>query len=254
MELWQWALLGVTGLLVGFVNVMAAGGSLLTLPTLILLGLDPVTANGTNRVGLLLQNGVASSEFRRRGFSDLRESAILAAMTLPGAITGAILAVHFDPDWFKRVLAIVMIGALVATLRPMPKPAQEAQDPQAVAAKPNPWLARLSMLGIGFYGGFIQAGVGFLIIASLSRLLRLDLIHVNMHKVFIIAAYNLPALIVFVVVGDVRWAMGLVLALGASLGARFAIKVQVQRGAGVVKVVFAIAIVAMAVKLLWTSL
>lgn len=248
MELWQWLVIGAMGPLVGFVNVMAGGGSLMTLPVLILMGLPPVVANGTNRVALLLQNGSSVVGFYRQGFSSLRESAILAAMSLPGAIIGAYFSTKFDPNWFKRVLVIVMIGALVITLLPQKKEEDRAKKPAKV------WLARLSMFAIGFYGGFIQAGVGLLIIPLLRHFLRLDLVRVNMHKVFIIGAYTLPALIVFIIAGDVRWMVGLLLAVGSSLGAWISVKVQIKKGAGIVKVIYSFAIVAIAVKLLWSTL
>lgn len=247
MELWQWLLIGAIGPLVGFINVAAGGGSLITLPVLILMGLPPVVANGTNRVTLLVQNGSSVAGFYRQGYSSLRESAILAAMTLPGAIIGAYFSTKFDPLWFKRVLVFVMIGALISTLMPDRQHGEEQ-------AKSNIWMARLSMFGIGFYGGFIQAGVGLLIMPLLRHFLRLDLVHVNMHKVFIIGAYSLPALIVFAIAGDVRWMVGLVLAVGTSLGALISVKMQVKKGAAAIKVIYSLAIVAIAVKLLWSSL
>jgi hypothetical protein len=105
------------------------------------------------------------------------------------------------------------------------------------------------MVGIGFYGGFIQAGVGFLIIASLQGLLLLDLVRVNMHKVFIIGCYMVPSLIVFAINGNVEWLAGLVLAVGNAAGAWIAVRLAVSRGEQIIRVVFAAAIVAMAIRL-----
>ncbi len=241
MAWWGLAALAGIGAVAGFVNVMAGGGSLLTLPAMIFLGLHPATANGTNRLALLVQNVAAVGEFRRRGLADVRRSLSLAACTLPGAVLGAVAAVRIDPVTFKRLLALVMVGVLVATLSPR-RPRPEGARRRVVAA-------HLAMVAVGFYGGFIQAGVGFLIIAALYRLLQLDLVRVNMHKVFVILVYTVPALAVFALSGHVHALAGLVLGAGNAAGAWLGTHVQVTRGEGVVRAVLVVAVLAMAVKL-----
>ena len=106
------------------------------------------------------------------------------------------------------------------------------------------------MVGVGFYGGFIQAGVGFIFMALVRGLLHLDLVRTNMHKVFVIGMYMVPSLLVFAATGQVRWLAGATLAVGNSLGGWIGTRFQITRGEGVVRVVFAVAVVAMAVKLL----
>lgn len=244
MEWWQLVVLAGAGGVAGFVNVMAGGGSLLTMPVMIFLGMTPATANGTNRIALLIQNIIAVDEFRRKGFADVRRSSTLALCTFPGAVAGAIVAVQFDPLWFKRLLAVVMVLVMIHTLRGR-RTSTDGSDEE----RSHPVLAHLTMLGIGFYGGFIQAGVGFLIIASLQGLLLLDLVRVNMHKVFIIGCYMVPSLIVFAINGNVQWLAGLVLAVGNAAGAWVAVRLAVSKGERVIRVVFALAIVAMAIRL-----
>jgi uncharacterized membrane protein YfcA len=244
--IWHYPLLAVVGLVAGFQNVMAGGGSLLTLPVMIFLGLSPAEANGTNRVALLTQSVTAVVDFRRQGFSDWRRSLTLALCTVPGAVAGAVAAVKIDPVWFKRFLALVMIGVLVLVLRKPRTPAEVEVDE---SGRRDLVLAHLAMLGVGFYGGFIQAGVGFILMAILRGLLRLDLVRVNMHKVFVVGVYMLPSLAVFALLDQVLWVAGLVLAVGNGTGAFIATRLQVKKGEGPVRVVFAIAIVAMAVKL-----
>ena len=235
-------LLVTIGVVAGFVNVMAGGGSLLTLPAMIFMGMSPATANGTNRIALLAQNITSVSEFRRKGLADFRLSLTLGLCTLPGAVLGAVAAVQIDPLWFKRLLAAVMIGVLVVTLK--------RPEPAAVDGAAHPGWAHLGMVGVGFYGGFIQAGVGFILMALLRGLLHLDLVRTNMHKVFVVGMYMVPSLFVFAATGQVRWLAGGVLAVGNSVGGWLGTRFQISRGDGVVRVVFAVAVVVMAVKLL----
>ncbi|HSL18805.1 MAG TPA: sulfite exporter TauE/SafE family protein [Methylomirabilota bacterium] len=232
----------MVGVVAGFANVIAGGGSLLTMPAMIFMGMSPATANGTNRIALLAQNITAVGEFRRRGMADFRLSLTLGLCTLPGAVLGAVAAVRIDPLWFKRLLALVMIGVLVVTLR--------NRKPGAGEGATHPGWAHLGMVGVGFYGGFIQAGVGFIFMALVRGLLHLDLVRTNMHKVFVIGMYMVPSLLVFAATGQVCWLAGGVLAIGTSVGGWLGTRLQISRGEGVVRVVFAVAVVAMAVKLL----
>ena len=245
MELWHAPVLVIIGVAAGFMNVMAGGGSLLTLPVMIFAGLPPAVANGTNRVALVAQNATAVRQFAKKGFSEPKRSLTLGVCTLPGAIAGSLLAIHIDPLWFKRLLAVVMVAVLISIFK-KPKPASAGDEP---ASRGRLIAAHVSMIGVGFYGGFIQAGVGMIFMAVLNGLMRIDLVRVNMHKVFVIGVYMLPSLIVFALEGKVVWLAGLTLAVGNSTGAWIATKVQIERGEGSIRVVFAVAVLAMAVKL-----
>ena len=119
MEWWFFPLLAVTGVAVGFLNVMAGGGSLISMPILIFLGLDPAMANGTNRVAILVQNITAVTGFQNLGYSAIRQSLGLALCTIPGALAGAATAVVIDPIVFKRILGAVLVAALVVLVIPV---------------------------------------------------------------------------------------------------------------------------------------
>jgi len=244
MELWFFPLLGVTGIAVGFLNVMAGGGSLISMPILIFLGFEPAIANGTNRVAILVQNITAVSSFRSHGYSEMQRSLGLAVCTVPGAVAGAFAAIVVDPVLFKRILGAVLVGAVILILRKRP-PSDETED----GAK-HPILAHLAMVGVGFWGGFLQAGVGFLIMPILYQLLRLDLIRVNMHKVFIVGIYTIPALVVFALQGKVWWLGGLALAVGNAAGAWIATRITMTHGERAVRAVFVAAVIAMSLKLI----
>ena len=245
-ELLKILLLFGIGSLAGFINVMAGGGSALTLPTLIFLGLDGPLANGTNRVAIVIQCISATLSFRQEKYQKLKLSLKLAAFTLPGAITGAFIATTISNELFQKILAYILIGVIISMF--LPKPNQKKSE--GISRDQSTWLIYPAMFVIGFYGGFIQVGVGFLFMASLYHLLKLDLVRVNMHKVFIILIYTIPALIVFFFTNNVDLKLGLALGAGNALGAWWAAKVSVKKGEGIIRMILIIAIFIMALKLL----
>ena len=233
------------GTITGFINVMAGGGSTITLPILIFLGLDSSVANGTNRIGLLSQNFFGILSFKKENVSQLKLSVKLSLFTLPGAIIGAIYATKIDDILFQKILGIVMIGIVVTMLIPNSKNYIE----EKISTK-LPWAIYPVMFALGFYGGFIQVGIGFLLMLSLHRILQLCLLYVNLHKVFILLVYTIPAIIVFAITGTVNWFYGISLACGTGLGAWWSAKVAVKKGEKVIKGVLIVAIIVMSFKLL----
>jgi len=263
MEIWQLITLALLGILAGTLNVVAGGGTLLTLPAMVLMGMPGPVANGTNRVAILAQNLTAITGFRSKGFSDFRLSLTLALAALPGAIAGAFAGTLVRGEAFDRVLAVIMIAILVHMVlqesrkrKRQPK-TQKPGTPSSPAAEPAPlsrrqlWLGHLLMAGVGLYGGFIQAGVGFLLMAVLHQVMGLDLVRVNMHKVFIVAVYTLAALAVFVARDSVLWVPGLTLAVGNSIGGWIGSHLSVSKGEKLIRRVLYIALLAMALRLLW---
>lgn len=262
METWHYLLLALLGIIAGTLNVLAGGGSLLTLPAMVFLGLDGAVANGTNRVAILAQNVTAVGGFRSLGFSDMKLSFTLALAALPGGISGALLGTMVRGELFNRVLGAVLIGVLLyMTLqhfRKAKKPVSKADksvEPEKVKStgpsRQQLILGHLAMIGVGFYGGFIQAGVGFLLMAALHNVLGLDLVRVNMHKVFIVGFFTLAALIIFAARGQVLWLPGLALAVGNSLGGWIGSQLSVLKGESWIRNALYIALFFMAIKLLW---
>ena len=124
MEFWYFPLLTFVGVFAGWLNVMAGGGSLLTVPIMLFMGMPGPVANGTNRIAILAQNITAVTAFFRRGFSDFKLSLSLAAAATPGAIVGALVGVQLSGEWFDRVLALVMMGVMVIMALPKKDHAQ----------------------------------------------------------------------------------------------------------------------------------
>ncbi|GKW48299.1 sulfite exporter TauE/SafE family protein [Halomonas sp. NCCP-2165] len=240
------ALVGI-GVVAGFINVLSAGGSMLTLPLLMFLGLPPQVANGTNRVSIVLQSLSAVTSFLRAGASHIGLGLRLAVPAVMGSLLGAWLALRVSDALFEAVLIAVMAGSALLMLLPQPR-----LDTRPLTVERLTPVVYLAMFAIGLYGGFIQVGVGILFIVVLYRLLRIDLAQVNVFKVLIILVYTLPALGVFIAFGQVRWGFGLLLALGSMLGAWLAVKVNMSpRGALWVKWLTLTVIVAIILRLLF---
>jgi uncharacterized membrane protein YfcA len=245
MGIWYILILFAVGVIAGLMNVMAGGGSAITLPVLIFMGLDGALANGTNRIAIFVQNIFAVWSFRQQKMHQFKTSFRMAVWTLPGGILGAFLAVKISNEWFQRILAIVLVWVIISM---MMNPANRKN--QAEKTGRRHWLIYPAMFGIGFYGGFIQVGVGFIIMAALFHLLRVSLVEVNMHKVFIVFIYTIPALGIFIWSGNVNWLLGVSLAAGNSLGGWWAARLSVKKGDKIIRYVLFIAIFIMALKLL----
>jgi len=249
LELWQGAVLIVVGIVGGFLNVMAGGGSLITVPVMVFMGLPGPVANGTNRIAILAQNLTAIVTFARRGFSDYKLSLTLAACAIPGALAGALVGTQLEGVWFNRALALIMIAVMLVMY--FDKGATEqSQDHQPT--RRQLFNGHLLMVGAGFWGGFIQLGVGFILMPILNRVMGLDLVRTNMHKVFIIAVYTIAALSVFASQIELMWVVGIVLALGNAIGGYLGAHFAVTKGEGLIRLVLNLVLVAFIIKLLFT--
>jgi uncharacterized membrane protein YfcA len=211
LALWEYAALILAGILAGFINVMAGGGSIITVPIMMFLGVPGPVANGTNRLPIVAQNISACLTYLRHGVPELRLVLSLALCAVPGAIAGALLGVTISVEAFNIVLAGVM--ALVLILIMTNAGSQESN----VTLKPSRkrLLAGHGLMVLaGFWGGFIQIGMGFILLPILHRVLGLSLVTANIHKVFIILLYTLSALFVFGNQLELLWWIGGVMAGG----------------------------------------
>lgn len=246
MEATDAIILAVVGTVAGWLNVMAGGGSLLTVPVMVFMGLPGPVANGTNRIAILAQNIVAVITFFKKGYSDFRLSLTLALASVPGAIVGAYVGTRLDGPWFDRVLAMIMILVMIVMLRKKPQTTpQQNKQPQRIV------LGHLCMVGAGFWGGFIQIGVGFVLMPILYRVMGLDLVKVNMHKVFIVLVYTIAALAVFAYKVEIAWMMGVALAVGNALGGWLGAHTTIAKGEKLIQTVLIVVLAGFVVKLLW---
>lgn len=247
MEEWyHYVLLIVVGFAVGFINTIAGGGSLLSLPVLIFLGLPPSVANGTNRVAIVIQTALATAGFKSKGVSTFPFNIYLGISALLGAILGANIAVDIDGEVFNKILAIIMI-AVVFIIIFMPK-INITELHERVTGK-YLWLGILVFFFFGIYGGFINAGIGFIIILFLHYANHMTLVRANATKVAVVFMYTLSALAVFIFNDKINWKVGLILAIGNGTGAWLSSRISVKKGDGFVKTFLVVMVVIMAIKL-----
>lgn len=214
-----------TGIAAGFINTNAGGGSMLTLPLLMFLGLPANVANGTNRIAILLQNVIGVNTFRRKKVLDIKTDYKLAIPAIVGSIIGALFAVEINEVLLEKIIAGLMVGMfLLVILKPDVWVKEQAG---AIDAKPT-IFQYIIFFFIGFYGGFIQMGVGFILLAGLVLGCGHDLVKANALKVFIVLIYTIFSFGIFIYHGQVDMVAGLILAagnmIGAWLGAHFVVK------------------------------
>ena len=225
---------------------MAGGGSLLTLPLMIFLGLPPAVANGTNRIGIVISSLSATMGYRSKQVSTHPFSFYLGVVALFGALIGVKIAIDIRGDLFNRILSIIMI-VVVMTMVFKPKfSTHEAVE--RLKGRPL-FISLIVFFFIGIYGGFINAGIGFIIMLFLNFFNRMNLVRVNATKVAVVFVYSVGALVTFALSGKVHWLYGLCLAGGTSLGAWTASRYSVKKGEGVIKAFMVLMVIAMSIKL-----
>jgi len=247
MEEWYHYLLLIgVGFAVGFINTVAGGGSLISLPVLIFLGLPPAVANGTNRIAIFVQTAMGAAGFKSKGVSTFPFNLYLGISAFFGSILGAQIAIGVDERLFNKILAVIMIVVIVIIIF---KPKTNLEQVQERLTGKYLWLGIVVFFFLGIYGGFINAGIGFIIILYLHYTHHLSLVRTNATKVFIVCIYTIAALAVFIYNDKVNFKIGLVLALGNALGAWISSRLSVKKGDGYVKIFLVIMIAVMAVKL-----
>lgn len=237
-----------TGLVAGFINTMAGSGSLLTLPLLMFLGMPANLANGTNRIAILLQNIVGTGSFIQQKKLDIKTAVWLGIPAIIGSLAGSKMAVSLSDQTMETV-----IGALLFIMFFI------------ILIKPGQWLKKDSEMTqfshkikihhlfifflIGIYGGFIQAGVGFFLLAGLVIGVGADLVRANALKLFIILLYTPFALAIFIMNDNVDFKIGVILAAGNMIGAFIGSRVAVKRGPAFIRIILLMAIALSALKL-----
>ncbi len=226
------------GLVAGVVNAMAGGGSLLTVGMLtVFADLPGLIANGTNRVGVLVQNAASVAGYRKEGVSGLRRAVPVLIPAILGSLVGSVLVSSLTDEAFERTFGILMVPLLILSLKP----------PKATGTEIawSPALTAAVFFGIGLYGGAFQAGVGLIIVVALSRS-GLDLVNANAVKVVVIMALTAMAVPVFIARGQVDWGFALLLSIGFALGGWVGARAAVRGGERLIRPVLVVAVVALA--------
>ncbi len=245
LEWYEYILVVIVGFGAAFLNTIGGGGSLFSVPILTFMGLPITTANATSRVALLFQNIFAVGGFRSKGIDlPLPYSLYLGLASLGGGFIGSILASKISDAIFSKVFVFVMILAVFLIIYdPFKSKGKEKLDTRSKV------IGTILFFFIGIYGGFVQAGIGFLVIAVLSLVNHLDLVKSNYVKVFAAIVYTGISVAVFAYEGKIMWATGFILAIGHSLGGWYASRWSVSAGEVWIKRIMVASIIGMAIKL-----
>jgi uncharacterized membrane protein YfcA len=222
----QFLMVAFVALIAGVINTIAGAGSNLVIPSLMLLGVPADIANATNRVGILAQSSSALQGFSSHGKFDMSDLVLILIPTLLGGLIGSLSIASIDPSLVKPVILVTMLTmASITFFKPSVIIPPAGTSVKRMKKTPKAWAA---LIFVGFYGGLIQAGVGFLLIASIAGILRYDILRTNALKHVCMLAFTSISFIVFLIHGLIDWQLGGILALGyivgAQIGVRFAIK------------------------------
>lgn len=239
-------LLIAAGLFSGVLNTLAGGGSLITLPLLIFMGLPSAVANASNRVAIFTQNIFAVQGFKSKGVSVFPFSYWLTISATVGAAIGAYIAVDISGQLFNRILAIIMVIVIIVTS--LKAYLVKKGIPETFNKRKNT-LTIFLFFGVGIYGGFIQAGIGFLVIALLTNIHGLNMAKTNAIKVFTALGYTGISLVIFHFEGVINWEYGLILAIGNAAGAWMASRWSVGKDDKWIQLIMIVTVFGLAIKL-----
>jgi uncharacterized membrane protein YfcA len=215
MEFSQYLIAIAGGFIAGAINTLAGNGSAITLTILTeILQLPPNIANGTNRIGVFFQTSLGAFEFYRHGKLQLRRSGLYILITIIGSVGGVATAIMVTHAQFKAVFSYLLVFMLITILV---KPGRWLKPSEQSFRLPL-WASIPLFLALGFYGGFIQMGMGIFFLAAMVLLARYSIIEGNAVKLFVVGAYTFIVILIFQWRGLIDWQAGLIMAIGQSAG------------------------------------
>ncbi len=246
MSVWiEYTLIILVGFLAAFLNTVGGGGSLFSVPILTFMGLPITVANATSRVALVAQNVFAVVGFKSKGVElPWPYSLYLGISSLCGGLLGSLLASKIADAVFNKVFVVIMILAVGLIIYDPFK--SKGEEKLTIRSQVT---GTFFFFFIGMYGGFVQAGVGFLVIAVLSLVNNLSLVKSNYVKVFAAIIYTSISVVVFAFQDKILWKTGLILAIGHALGGWYASRWSVKAGEVWIKRIMIVSIIGMAIKL-----
>ena len=246
LDWWHLPLLFVTGLAAGFVDSIAGGGGMITLPVLLSMGMDPQQALGTNKLQASFGSGSATWHYARAGTVDLRDCGWGFALTFIGAAAGALTVQQVDPDLLKRAIPVLLLAVGIYTLL---KPGLGDKDL-------HPRMNRrgfdfLFGLGLGFYDGFFGPGTGTFWAMAYMLLLGFNMTRATGYTKVMNFASNISSLLFFLLGGKVLFLAGFVMGAGQLAGARLGSGMVIKRGTKFIRPIFLTVVFVITAKLLW---
>ncbi len=236
------------GFAAGFINAIAGGGSMITFPLLVMLGLDASVANGTNRIAILFQTLFSVLGYKSKGVSEFKYSVWLGVVATIGAIVGAQLVLYVDGELFSKIFAVMMfviVGIMIFQRKGANTLLGERVGQKATVT------SLIIFFFIGIYGGFIQSGVGIIILLALNTIHRFTLVKSNSIKNVVVFLYTIAAVAIFIYNDLIDWEYALYLAVGNSIGGWISSRWSVKKGDKMVRVFMMLAVTALAINLLF---
>ena len=228
-----------SGIIVGFINTLAGGGTVVSLSVFMLFGLPPLVANGTNRVAILFQNLTAVTFFQKKKMIDWRKVLHLGIPIILGSLTGAMIAGSISNQLFLYIFAVVVMLFGISML--MNPNRYIYEKPELINRKIKGWQYLLFFF-LGVYGGFVHVGIGYLLLAVLVLINGYDLLKANVLKNVLVLLYIPFSLFIYALQGNVCWTFGLVHAIGNVIGASLAARLAIKKGASFIRYIVLILI------------
>lgn len=222
-------ILVISGIIVGAINTLAGGGSVVTVTMFTALGLPITIANGTNRIAVFLQNFTATITFLRKGVFNLKHGLLLSVPVIVGNIAGSLVATHINDSVFKICFGVILVIILLYLIFDSRIKIKEGHNLDI-----KPWHYLL-FLGIGFYGGYIYIGIGYLILAITLWAMRMDIMTANAIKNFVIFVATPFSLAVFIINGQIDYLFGIPHGVGNIIGSFLASHYAAHLGKGFIK-------------------
>ena len=247
-ELWKLPLLFLTGLAAGFVDAIAGGGGLITLPVILSFGGDPQQALGTNKLQATFDSASATWHYARAGVVDLRDCVRSCLLTFLGAALGTLTVQQVGPHILKVAIPLLLLAIAIYTLL----------RPRLGERDLHPRMSRFKFdlafgLVLGFYDGFFGPGTGTFWTMAFVLAMGFNLTRATGYTKAMNFASNLCSLLLFALIGKVDYAAGAVMGAGQLLGARFGSKMVMARGTKFIRPVFITVVVALTLKLLYDA-
>lgn len=245
LTLYTLSFLFIAAFIAGFIDSIAGGGGLITVPAMLIAGIPPLQALGTNKLQSLFGSASASIAYARKGHVRLSEQVPMAVMSALGAAGGAILATMIPGDALEAVLPFLLVAiALYFAVKP------NLHDDDR-HRRITPFLFGLSFVpAIGFYDGVFGPGTGSFFMLSFVTMAGFGVLKATAHTKFLNFGSNFGAFTVFVLNGVVLWKVGLIMGFGQFLGAQVGSRLAMRSGARIIKPLLVITCVALALKLL----
>lgn len=229
----------LSGVVVGFINSLSAGGTTISIALYLSLGLSPTVANATNRIGVLFQTGTTTLLMHRKKQIPLRAVFFYSIPTIVGAIIGAKTSAVINEQLFAYALGLVLL--MMIFFISMPTKRLQDDNEHKINKGITIWKVLIFLL-TGFYGGFVQVGSGFLLILAGTAGLGYGLMKSNGLKVAVMFFYTIASLITFSLNVEINWQYGLLHSFGNMLGAWTATSLAIKKGARFVRWVIIIVI------------